>query len=93
MTLLLAVWQDHGIGVVSIVLALALLPTVWSAHKPALSTSILTGGAMVCLAGIFLTLEYWSSSATAGLTAVLWLVILAQTVRRRRRARDQSQDA
>jgi len=84
------VWQDIGITIIQWSFFFALLPTIWSAHKPPLFTSMFTGSLILALAVIFATLHLWSSAASSLLVGGAWFVVGAQTLRAHKRARDSS---
>jgi 4-hydroxybenzoate polyprenyltransferase len=65
----------------SLVLAAALLPSVFGPHKPALSSSILTGTVLVTFAATYYSMEFWFSFITTAATAVLWYTLAYQKER------------
>ncbi len=77
------IWQDVVLMLGGFALAAALLPTVRGRAKPAASTSALTGGILAVYAAIYVTLHLWMAAAATGMIALLWLVVLGQTLRQR----------
>lgn len=74
-------WQDLFLTAGNVVLWLALLPSVFSENKPALSTSLLTGSILLMFSVIFATLELWFSSAALALVGATWFVLAVQKMR------------
>ena len=60
------------------VFALALLPSVFSKDKPALSTSLTTGIVLAIFAFTYSTLKLWSAAAFAALVGVIWFILAVQ---------------
>jgi hypothetical protein len=71
-------WQDIVLAIGSLIFALALLPSVFSQHKPALWTSGLTGVVLVIFAVTYASLTLWYATVTTSLAAILWLVLAVQ---------------
>lgn len=76
--------QDLIITGGSLILAAALLPTVFSKDKPALSTALLTGSILAVFAVTYLTLDLRFAAAVTSVTASLWFTIAIQILRARR---------
>lgn len=76
--------QDLIITGGSLILAAALLPTVFSKDKPALSTALLTGSILAVFAVTYLTLDLRFAAIITFVTSALWLTIAVQIVRARR---------
>lgn len=76
-------WQDVMLGTGSISFSLALLPSIVGTDKPAVSTSLLTGGWLAVFSGVYASLSLWFACITSVVTASLWLVLAAQVIRRR----------
>jgi hypothetical protein len=74
-------WQDLVLTVGSIVLIIALIPSVKGPNKPALSTSIMTGCVLSTFALVYATLNLWLSSITTIIACLLWFTLAAQKVR------------
>ena len=60
------------------VLSAALLPTIWSQSKPAVSTCIITGGVLLVFAVVYLSLQLWLAAVATALSAACWLVLPGQ---------------
>ncbi len=74
-------WQDAVLTVGSLVFALALLPSVLGADKPAAWTSATTAAVLYVFAGVEVTLDLVFTAATTAITACMWAVLLAQKLR------------
>ena len=74
-------WQDLVFTVGGGLFFLALLPTLCGKHKPALSTSLLTGSILGVFAVTYLTMDMKLSFLATALTSMTWLMIAAQTWR------------
>lgn len=74
-------WQDILLSAGNVILWLALLPSVFSENKPALSTSALTGSILLMFAFVFATLELWFSSVALALVGLTWFVLAVQKLR------------
>ena len=73
-------WQDWIIAISQIVLSLALLPSIFSSHKPHPRTSVLTSVTLSILAYTFFTLDLWLSAAGTAVGALGWYILLFQKV-------------
>lgn len=72
-------WQDIVLAVGGYVLAIALVPTILGKNnKPALSSSLLTGGILVVYAYVYATLHFWNAMASVSIAAIAWFVLAAQ---------------
>ena len=71
-------WQDWIFSFGSGVFIFALFPSVLSKDKPALSTSIPTGGVLFCFALTYVTLELWLSAVVTFINALIWWIIAFQ---------------
>jgi uncharacterized membrane protein len=71
-------WQDIILALGSLVLAAALIPSIMSAHKPALWTSGSTGLALAVFAVTYASLSLWYATVTTALSALLWGVLGVQ---------------
>lgn len=78
-------WQDLVIAIGSGLFVVALLPTVFSDEKPAWSTSAMTGSILYVFAFTYYTLGLKLGAITAALSAVVWTIILVQTILARRK--------
>lgn len=74
-------WQDILLMVGGFIFSLALIPSILSKDKPAISTSLMTGVILLVYAFTYFTLNLWLATIAVTLTGVLWLVLAAQKVR------------
>jgi hypothetical protein len=77
-------WQDVAITAGTIVLLIALLPSVLSKNKPAVSTSLMTGTVLVVFTVVYISLGLWFSAITTGITSILWYVLAIQMLLRKK---------
>lgn len=70
--------QDYIFAVGGIVFLVSLIPSIRDKQKPALSTSLLTGGVLILFALTYASLRFWFAAITQSVTAVLWLVLAYQ---------------
>ena len=70
--------QDLILTVGSLVLMIALIPSILGEHKPALSTSASTGMVLVVFAGVYTSLRLWFAAIVTCLSGILWLVLAIQ---------------
>jgi len=54
------------------------MPTVLGKHKPALSTSVLTGAVLFVFAITYMTLHLWFAAVTTLMTSIQWFILAAQ---------------
>ena len=59
----------HRPGIGSLLLAVALIPSLRSEDKPALTTSLLTASCLAVFAVVYASLELWYSTTTTSLTS------------------------
>lgn len=71
-------WQDWVMGVGTIVLWLALLPTLMGPAKPAFSTSLITGGMLFLIALGDWSLNLPLAASFTALSALSWLTLAGQ---------------
>ncbi len=74
-------WQDYILAVGAFLFSLALIPTIRSKQKPALTTSVLTSAVLWVFAITYATLELWLATVAQILGAGLWGFLAVQTVR------------
>jgi hypothetical protein len=79
-------WQDIVLAVGSLLLAVALIPSLRSKDKPALATSLLTASCLAVFAVVYASLELWYSTTTTSLTSLLWFILAYQRLRTVRQA-------
>ena len=77
-------WQDVVISIGQWLFFLALLPSVFSNDKPALSTSIMTGGTLMVFAVTYVTLDLWVSTFSTLLVASTWFFLSWQKYQQKR---------
>jgi hypothetical protein len=73
-------WQDIVLAIGSLLLAVALVPTLRSAHKPALWTCLITATCLGLFAVVYGSLALWYSTGTTALTSGLWWTLAYQRV-------------
>jgi len=71
-------WQDIVLAIGSLILAVALVPSVLSTDKPAVWTSVTTGTVLVVFAITYGSLSLWYAVLTTSLAAILWIVLMVQ---------------
>jgi hypothetical protein len=71
-------WQDVVLAITILGFNLALLPTIFSRHKPHASTGILTALFQFSAFVVYCSLSLWYSAAMSILNATLWTVLVAQ---------------
>jgi hypothetical protein len=71
-------WQDIVLALGSIIFSIALLPSLRSEHKPAVSTSLITFGVLVVFALTYASLSLWFSTASITVNAGAWLALALQ---------------
>lgn len=74
------IWQDVALTVANLSFSIALLPSVFSEHKPALATSLMTTAGLIVIAVSFVTLSLWLSTAIVILNALIWLTLAFQVI-------------
>lgn len=76
-------WQDYVLAVGAFLLAAALVPSIRSQSKPALSTSLLTGSVLVLFTVTFVSLQLWISAFAELLSVIMWAILAVQVIRRK----------
>ncbi|OGE36423.1 hypothetical protein A3A14_00050 [Candidatus Daviesbacteria bacterium RIFCSPLOWO2_01_FULL_43_38] len=71
-------WQDLILSSGTVVLILALLPSVLSKDKPAIPTSIVTGIVMSIFAFVYASLTLWFTAGAVSLISLLWFILAVQ---------------
>ena len=71
-------WQDIVLGVGQIIFFLALIPSIRSKDKPALSSSIITATVLLAYALVFATLSLWFTVLTDIITTIFWYILAYQ---------------
>jgi len=72
------VWQDIVLALGNLVFAVALLPSIFSRDKPALTTSLLTASMLTIFVATFSSLDLWLSALGVSVGAVGWWVLFVQ---------------
>jgi hypothetical protein len=83
-------WQDIVIAAGSLVFAVALIPSVLSKDKPALSTSVMTGTVLVVFSITYATLSLWYATITTSLAAGLWIALAVQKLKKHSKEQNAS---
>lgn len=81
-------WQDLVLSGGTLVLAAALLPSVFSEHKPSVYTSVSTGTVLGIFAVVYFSLSMWFAAATTVLTCGLWATLAVQEIIILRKSKD-----
>lgn len=71
-------WQDGVLTGGSAIFVIALVPSVISKDKPALSTSLMTGSVLIVFAFVYVTLSLWFSAVTTAIIGILWFILATQ---------------
>jgi hypothetical protein len=71
-------WQDIVLTIGSLIFAVALIPSLLSKDKPALTTSITTGCVLLVFAFVYTTLSLWFSAISTTITGLMWLTLAVQ---------------
>lgn len=77
-------WQDIVFSIGQWIFIVALIPSVLSKDKPALSSSLLTGTVLAVFAVTYLSLSLWFSGATTILVSGMWFTLAIQKYRANR---------
>jgi hypothetical protein len=77
-------WQDIIITIGTFIFAIALIPTLKSADKPPVSTSLTTGLTLIVFAVTFSTLGLWFSFVMNLVTGSLWLTLALQKAKEKK---------
>ncbi len=72
------VWQDVVYAVGQWVFIVALIPSILSKDKPALTSSLLTGLVLLVYAFTLASLNLWISTISTLATSVAWFVLALQ---------------
>ena len=74
-------WQDLIISGGGVFFTLALIPSLLSKDKPALTTSIVTSSILFVMIITYASLDLWLSSFMNAVMCVLWAVLAIQKYR------------
>lgn len=70
--------QDIILTIGSLVLLVALIPTVLGKGKPEISTSVMTGAVLTLFSGVYMSLGLWFSACITFVTAMCWFTLAVQ---------------
>ena len=79
-------WQDWIFSSGGVIFSIALIPSLVSKDKPALSTSLMTGVVLVIFAATYLTLSLLFSGIVTFVSAAAWLTLAVQKYLQAKRA-------
>lgn len=71
-------WQDIVLTTCQFAFIIALLPSIYSKDKPALTTSVMNGTFLVIIGIVDLSLNLVGAALGLFVTATLWLVLAVQ---------------
>lgn len=71
-------WQDFVLSAGSLIFTAALVPSLLSKHKPALSTSLMTGVVLAIFVVVYTTLSLWFTAFSTSLNCLAWLALAVQ---------------
>lgn len=71
-------WQDVVLATSFLVFNIALLPSVFGKHKPALGTSILTAAFLIPGLIVYANLSLWYSTIMTAINLILWVILAFQ---------------
>lgn len=74
-------WQDYVFALGSLVFVVALIPSIRSVDKPALTSSLLTGSILLVFALTYVTMDLWYACATTLATSACWFTLAWQKAR------------
>jgi hypothetical protein len=74
-------WQDIVFGLSYLFFSLALLPSIKSKAKPALQTSLTTGGLNVVMVATQLSLGLWFGALGTVVNSSLWFILAYQKMK------------
>jgi hypothetical protein len=75
--------QDYIFGIGQLLLFAALIPSILSNHKPALSTSLITATIVSIFVFTFATLDLWFGAISTATIAIGWWILAIQKWRRK----------
>jgi hypothetical protein len=71
-------WQDYVFLTGQWIFIIALLPSIFSVHKPELLTSVMTGLVLLVYAVTFYSMGLVYGAISTAITAVCWLILAYQ---------------
>lgn len=76
-------WQDYVFFIVQLILALALLPSIYSKDKPNFKSSILMSICLLVITFTNLTLNLWFGALGAFANVVMWTILAFQKLHKK----------
>lgn len=73
-----AMWQDYIFSVAGIFFTIALLPSLFSVDKPAITTSIMNGCILIAIIATYISLSLWLSALITVSTCLIWFTLAWQ---------------
>ena len=74
-------WQEYVFFVGQMVFNIALLPSIFSKNKPALSTSLMTAGMIFIYVFTYFSMSLWLTGISMGTTFICWTILAYQKYR------------
>jgi len=74
-------WQDIIMMIGGFIFAVALVPSVRSKDKPALSSSLTTGTVLLVFCVCYATLDLWLAFSSTILTVIMWYILAYQKMK------------
>lgn len=74
-------WQDIIISIGGVFFTIALIPSLLSQDKPALTTSVMTSSILFILVFTYASLGLWLSSLMNAIMCLLWATLAVQKLR------------
>lgn len=71
-------WQDLVLTIGQILFIISLIPSITSKHKPALTTSLISGVVLMLFAATYINLSLVFAAIGTFITGVLWLILAYQ---------------
>jgi hypothetical protein len=71
-------WQDIALATSTCIFNIALLPSVFGKHKPALGTCLLTSTFLMVNVTAYFSLSLWYAATMASINFCLWATLLIQ---------------
>lgn len=77
-------WQDYVLTATEVFFCITLIPLLLAKEKPPVSSSVMTGGALLVSAAVFFTLHLWIAGASQTIVGLQWLWLAMQKIRQSR---------
>ena len=74
-------WQDIILMIGNMLFFIALLPSIFTEHKPSKWTSLLTAATLTVFTCTYFTLDLVYATSTVGLTALAWWTLFFQKMK------------